>query len=299
MSSQKKKLTRKRLNNALAEVYREHPNFFLSPPTKMSFFQHVHAGNVDDVKEFLEDPEFSIQMRDSDGNTPLFYAMDGLGGLPMVKLLVDNGADINSMNMIGEVPFHVLCRGLTYSTPEQITIIRFMLEEPTLLLFPLFGRSLEQLFLEATEDIGSFQNWYRTALNSQLEEPISPENSERARKEKEIEDDLLDLYYKIAELSETHVQYVNLTSSDAKERAYYYLDTRMTGAQLKEYMQKQVFRNPFMNIDLLFRGKLLDPKVSLHQQGVVSDVTITYQVRLVSGFKAKLGGKRKTRRQRR
>lgn len=300
MSSQpKRKLTRKRLNNALAQVYREHPEYFTTPPTKMSFFQHVHDGNIDDVKEFLEEADFNINMRDPAGNTALFYAMDGAGGLPMVELLVENGADINSMNNIGEVPFHVLCYNPTSLTKDQIKIARYMIDQSNLILFPFNGRNLEQIFLHATDDITSFQRWYINASDNQLEEPISFENAERARREGEIEQDIVHLYYEISYISDDHVHYVNVVPSDAKQKTYHFLDTRMTGAQLVEYMQKQVFKNKSMKLDMLFRGGLLDLQAPLADQGIGSDSTITFQIRLVSGFQSLVGGKRKTRRHRR
>ena len=293
MSSQKKKLTRKRLNNALAEVYHNHPSFFLSPPTKMSFFQHIHAGHLDDVKEFLEEPDFNINMRDADGNGCLFFAMDGLGGLSMVKLLLENGADINMMNYIGEVPLHVLCRNLTAISLSQLEILQYMMHQENLLLISYFGQSLEEVFLHAIDDIESFHQWV-TDLRS-FNDTITPEEEARERREFPLLAPLSALYDVLIELSEEHVQYIILVPANSKERIYHYIDTRMTGAQLKQYIQRQIYKNPSMNIDLLFRGKIVDLSQSLASQGIVNDATITYQVHLASGTISRRGGKRKTR----
>jgi hypothetical protein len=296
MSGQKKKLTRKRLNNALAQVYREHPFFFLSPPTKMSFFQHVREGNLDDVKEFLEEPDFNINMRDMEGSTALFYAVDGVGGLPMVKLLIENGADINAMNFIGLVPIHIICRYLGYITSDQFDILNYMIEQPNLILFPMAGRPLESIFLEAIDDIGSFQNWISNAEEYEPE-MITPANRERVKKERDVQGYLLVVNSQIEKLSEEHVKYVKVLSQNQKELTYVHLDTRMTGAQLKQYIQRQMYHNPFMNIDLLFAKRSLDPVQTLAEQGVEDESAITYQVRLTAGL-ASRGGKRKTRRKR-
>lgn len=297
MSSQKKKLTRKRLNNALAQVYRENPSFFSNPPTKMSFFQHVYAGNLDDVKEFLEEADFNINMRDKNGNDCLFFAVDGSGGLPMVKLLVDNGANINAMNFIGEVPLHILCRNLTHLTSNQFDILTFMIDQPNLILFPIAGRPLESIFLDAIDDIGSFQNWISN-IEEYEPEAIQPENRERLKREREAQDYLLALYSQIEKLSEDYVKYVKVIPQNKKELTYIHLDIRMTGAQLKQYIQRQIYNDPFMNIDLLFARRVLDPAKTLVEQGVEDESTITYQVRLISGS-MRLGGRRKTHRKRR
>lgn len=299
MSAPRKKLTRKRLNNALAQVYHEHPSYFFTPPTKMSFFEHVHAGNLDDVQEFLEETDFNINMLDKDGNGCLFYAMDGAGGLPMVKLLLDNGANINMMNYVGEVPIHVLCRDLASLHQNQIEILAYLLEQETLILFPFQGQSLETIFSYAYNDIRAFQLWYDEALNDQENEPISAENRNKAVREEAIQGDIWRFYLRISELSELYVKYVNLVPNNATERSYHYIDIRMTGLQLKHYIQRQIYRNPSMNIDLLYRGHLLDLFQTLSEQGLQSaddETTITYQVRLVSGVMARRGGKRKTQR---
>lgn len=294
MSAPRKKLTRKRLNNALAQVYREHPAYFHEPPTKMSFFEHVHAGNLDDVQEFLEEEEFNINMRDPAGSTPLFYAMDGAGGLPMVKLLIENGADINAMNNIGEVPFHVVCYDLLSLTPSQVEILQFMIAQQNLILFPYNGRPLESIFLQAVDDIGSYQNWVSHAEEYDPES-IRPTNRERLERERAIQPDLLEFYSQIERLSEYNVQYVRVIPQNQKELVYFHLDTRMTGAQLKEFMLKQVFRNHSLNLDFLFGSTVLDPSISLADQGVENESTIRYQPRLASGL-LRRGGKRKTRR---
>lgn len=297
----RKKLTRKRLNNALVQVYREHPTYFTTPPTKMSFFEHVHAGNLDDVQEFLEEADFNINMRDPAGSTALFYAMDGAGGLPMVKLLLENGADINAMNNIGEVPFHVLCYNLVAIPPNQVEILQYMIEQPNLILFPFNRENLETIFSYAYNDIRAFQLWYNDAIDNQLEEPISEENRNRAVREGAIQGTIYTLLVRISELSDEYVQYINVVPSNSTERSYHHIDVRMKGSQLKEYIQRQVHRNKSMNIDLLYRGRLLDLSKTLLEQGVQTaddETTITYQVRLTSGFISRRGGKRKTRRRR-
>jgi hypothetical protein len=292
----KKKLTRKRLNNALVQVYKNHPTYFTSPPTKMSFFQHVYAGNLDDVQEFIEEPDFNINMRDTNGNGCLFFAMDGFAGLPMVKLLLKNGADINMMNHAGEVPFHVLSRHLQSLSQNQLEILEFLIQEDELILFPFFGRSMEEKFLEAIENIESFDQWYLDA--PYIEAEVTPEDEEAHDHQMRLLRPLMKVYETIVEISQDNEHYVNVIPYGTKQRMYHHLDTRMTGAQLKQYIQRQVYKNPSMNLDFMFQGKPLDPYQRLAEQGVVGDVTITFQVRLVSGVLPRRGGKQTTRRKR-
>ncbi len=297
MSTQRKKLTRKRLNNALVQLHREHPEYFSSAPTQMTFYEHVHAGNLDDVKEFLEEPEFNINKRDPDGNTGLFYAMDGAGGLAMVQLLLDNGADINAMNNIGEVPLHILCRNLTKLSLKQVEILEHMFDQDTLVLFPMGGTSIETVFSHALDDLQAFDQYM---FNARVYgEERTEEEQQRYRHELDLRVPLENLYEAVQEISEEHVKYVVVIPANTRERTYYYLDTRMTGKQCKEFLEKQVFQNSGMNLDLLLGRRLLDLTQSLASQGVDDESTILYQIRLVSGILPRIGGKRKTRRSRR
>lgn len=292
----KKKLTRKRLGNALVELHKQRPNFFTSPPTRMTFFEHVNAGNLEDIEEFLEEPDFNINMRDSVGNSALFFAMDGAGGLPMVKLLLDNGADINQMNFAGEVPLHILCRDLTSINLNQLEILQYLINQENLILFPAYGRPIEHVFQEVIDDIESFDKWI-SDLRFFADE-IRPEEDERHTRQMKLLIPLTNLSESIRQISEQYMKYVNVVPENAKEKVYHHLDIRMTGSQLKDYIQKQVFHNPFMNLDFIYRGKLLDLTQPLGVQNVTDGVTITFSVRLVSGTKLIRGGRKKTQRKR-
>ncbi len=293
----RKKLTRKRLNNAFAQVYRKHPEYFSSPPTSMTFFEHVHAGNLDDVQEFLEEPEFNINKRDTDGNTGLFYAMDGAAGLSMVQLLLENGADINAMNNIGQVPLHILCQNLTKLSLKQVEILEHMFDQENLILFPLAGTSIETVFSHALDDLQAFDQYM---FNARVYgEERTEEEQQRYRHETDLRVPLDNLYEAVQEMSEENVKYIVIIPANTRERTYYYIDTRMTGKQCREFLQKQVFQNSDMNLDLLQGKRLLDPAQSLASQGVQDESILTYQVRLVSGVLPRIGGKRKTRRSRR
>jgi hypothetical protein len=171
-----------------------------------------------------------------------------------------------------------------------------MIYQPNLILFPISGRPLESIFLDAIDDIGSFQNWVSN-IEEYEPEAIQPENRERIKREREAQDYLLPLYSHIERLSEDYVSYIKVIPQNKKELTYIHLDIRMSGEQLKQYIQRQIYNDPFMNIDLLFARRALDPAKTLVEQGVKDESTITYQVRLVSGS-VRLGGKRKTRRKR-
>jgi hypothetical protein len=292
MSAPRKKLTRKRLNNALVQVYRNRPNFFQTPPTPMSFFDHVYAGNLDDVQEFIEEQDFDIGMQDVNGNGCLFYAVEGSGGLPMVKLLLKNGADINMMNFIGEVPLHIACRNFTSNTQNKLDILDYMLDQDNLLLVSFFGKPIEDMLYSTIRRIDDLHEMY---IEKTYNGTVLPQEEEDYHTEQmALWSTLIILFQRIEDLSEINVKHVNVQQVNTKGRMYYFLDTRMTGRQFRLFMLRQVFRNPLMNLDFFFGGKLLDPTQTLEQQGIIDESTITYQVRLMSGLLSK-GGKRKTR----
>jgi hypothetical protein len=282
----RKKLTRKRLNNALAAVYQTNPQYFSSEPKKMTFFEHVVAGNLDDVQEFLEEPDFSINKIDTNGNNCIWYAIDSQAGFKMLELLVQNGADINQINYRGNVPIHKLIMLIEGLTPDQFRMYHYLLDEGALLI-PYHGKPIE-----------SVMDYKATEAQDEAQESVNHQGN--------VDEDLWrfaekvsELTEKIDELSIDNVVRLSFRDQTNPEDHFYYVDLRMTGKQLMQYVKHFLFQNPLMNVRLLVGSKEINPSTTLAYQGINEDSVILIVIQLSSGFQARRGGKRKTHRRNR
>lgn len=281
----RKKITRKRLNNALAAVYKTNPSFFSSEPKKMTFFEHVVAGNLDDVREFLEEPDFNINMLDEKGNTCIWHAIDSEAGFKMMELLVEHGADINKINYRGNVPLHKLVILLEGLTPDQFHMFDYLLDEGALLI-PYDGNPMERVMDEKATEL---QDEAQESVNHQGN--VNEDLWKLAEKVSEIAE-------KVDELSLEHVAHVNFRDPSNPDDHFYYVDLRMKGSQLKDFVRYHIFRNPYMNIRLLVGSTEIDSYKPLEEQGITESSVVQVIVQLASGLQRKLGGKRKTQRRR-
>jgi Ankyrin repeats (3 copies)/Ankyrin repeats (many copies) len=68
----------------------------------------AHYGNLEVARVLIEYDPAAIHARDSDKSTPLHWASIGLNvkGGPVVRLLLEHGADINAQTNIGRTPLH-------------------------------------------------------------------------------------------------------------------------------------------------------------------------------------------------
>lgn len=123
-------LTRKQLNNALKQV---------NPKGKgvsLSFFVHVVLGNLRDVKQFI-DGGHDLNERARDGTGCVHYALRSKKPLLMLKLLLDEGADVNMFNNKSLTPLHVLLKNLKgRCSQRQYEMIHYLLDRGAL-LYPL------------------------------------------------------------------------------------------------------------------------------------------------------------------
>lgn len=86
-----------------------HVDSVFTGPVEQAMFDDVCAGNIQEVKKFLDDGG-NVNTQDEPGNTPLHHAVnEDLQGShrEMVELLIDNGADVNAVDDIQTTPLHL------------------------------------------------------------------------------------------------------------------------------------------------------------------------------------------------
>lgn len=296
--SQKKKLTRKRLNNAFDQVYKQHPEWFSKEPKRLSFFDHIVLGHLDDVKEYLEDPDFNINQRDSRGNGCIWYSVLGKGGLDIVKFLVENGGDVNLMDNDGSIPIHNILRNGNFITKEQIKIFEYLLESGSYVIAdPMAQGSISEhidylMNVFATESLQlDAQLVYAGAASNRA---ASIELQKEIQKRESLVLSLSELMDKVEDLELQYIVSLNFQDPTSKNDHYVYVDMRMSGAYLKNFLAYSIFKKPSMRLQLLYKQKQIQDNISLLNQQITNQSPIKLLPQLVTGFKA--GGKRKTRR---
>ncbi len=86
-----------------------HVDSIYTGPVEQAMFDDVRAGNIEDVKKFLDDGG-NVNSQDEPGCTPLHWAVneDFKGShRDMVELLIANGADVNAVDDIQTTPLHL------------------------------------------------------------------------------------------------------------------------------------------------------------------------------------------------
>ena len=101
--------------------------------TTGSLIQAVSEGNFDQTKEILNSPVYSIDEVNEKSETPLLIAVYQ-NQIPIAKLLIDAGANINQQDVIQDSPYlyagaqgrtEILAYMLTHATPDQSVYNRF------------------------------------------------------------------------------------------------------------------------------------------------------------------------------
>jgi len=81
----------------------------------MSFtdiFSAIEKGNFEEVASFVEEKKVNVNIKDSEGWTPLHYAVKRNSNIKMLEYLVSKGADVNAKSDIGNTPLHsAACSG--------------------------------------------------------------------------------------------------------------------------------------------------------------------------------------------
>lgn len=87
------------------------------------FWEAVKQGNLEAVAAFVEkDPTLVKAMDDGYGPPALYYAAES-GNLPLVKLLIEKGADINGSPLYKAVPLE------TAASLGHLEVVKFLLEQ--------------------------------------------------------------------------------------------------------------------------------------------------------------------------
>lgn len=101
--------------------------------TTGSLIQAVSEGDFDQTKEILNSPAYLIDEVNEKSETPLLIAVHQ-NQIPIVKLLIDAGANINQQDVIQDSPYlyagaqgrtEILAYMLTHATPDQSVYNRF------------------------------------------------------------------------------------------------------------------------------------------------------------------------------
>ena len=73
------------------------------------------SGNLERVRELLDEGGHDVDVADAEGNTALAFACEG-GRTHAARLLLERGADPNLCNTsTGRTPLHVACFGYAYT----------------------------------------------------------------------------------------------------------------------------------------------------------------------------------------
>lgn len=77
----------------------------------MNFIRETQMGNLEKVKEYLENPSIDVNKKDFFGSTALFYACK-FGFMDLIEFLRSKGATFDVVNTYGQTPLIAACTAL-------------------------------------------------------------------------------------------------------------------------------------------------------------------------------------------
>lgn len=94
----------------------------VAPPQYLEAHVAAVSGDVEDLREMIEDEDEGVLAQDHLGNTPLTYACTDGTSLSAVRLLVEHGSTINGQNFEGKTALHGAA-----SSDDQVRVVTELL----------------------------------------------------------------------------------------------------------------------------------------------------------------------------
>ncbi len=294
----KKILTRKMLNNAIEYALRNKPQELAAAKKKRKTIdEHVTEGNLLDVKQYLDDGA-NVNQKFGGNLSLIQLALLFLhrNPLPMIKLLLDYGADINHFSNDNKTPLHYALEdnmGEGAFSKQIWQTVNYLLDRGALLYPHPAHTMLSQLAEARMKDV---------LMRKTGKETITLDEQRDFLEKNGIHS--LNMYYgaeqlmdRISHLEDDHVRglkFSNLASSEIKTL---FIDERGSVRVLKEYVKYTILKMaPYGDVDLLVKqgqgkpDRILDTSKTIKEEGLNEDVIIKIVPKLKTGNV--LGGRR-------
>ena len=282
----KKVLTRKLLNNAFEHVYREDPRKLAEvKANRKSIKRHIIEGNFLDVQQYI-DSGYNLFSKDKDGKSLVHIAAMSRKPVPMLKLLLDNGAPLDSMDNDSKTPFLLtleLLIGFGAYPRELWDASNYLLDRGALLL----PHGINWLPHNVVED--RIKDLLKHRFGK--EEVTEDEKREYLRTHGQAK--LLsyfgaqDLYYRIWELEDMYLRTLHFTSLASNQSLHLTLDERASIRLLKEYVKYWFLKSDTEgDVDLLVKqpggkpDRVLDSMKTIKEEGLTEETPIKILPRL-------------------
>ncbi|CAD8142950.1 unnamed protein product [Paramecium pentaurelia] len=113
----------KRFNITLDDVVNNQvfPSQAYERPNSVEFFRQVKADNIREIEGMLRDCRFHVYDRDNQQKTALHHAVN-INSIEAMKLLVENGADLDARDMMGRTPLHIAAKNNNCDTVRVLLV---------------------------------------------------------------------------------------------------------------------------------------------------------------------------------
>lgn len=294
----KKVLTRKLLNNAFEYVYKDnHHKLQEVKANRKPMREHVREGNLLDVKQYI-DSGYDLFKKEEQNFTLTHIAAFSKNPLPMLKLLLDNGAPIDPMNDHSKTPF-LFALGLGIGMgqyPRQLwDAANYLLDRGALLLPYTLTLLPHNVMEDRMKDILKGKFGKEEVSDEEKREYLTTHGKDALNSYFGA----LDLYYRILDLEDTYLRTLHFTNLASNETRTLTLDERASIRLLKEYVKYWFLRsNAQGDVDLLVKepkgkpDRVLDPTKTIKEEGLTEDTVIKIVPRLKT-YANVWGGKRR------
>ncbi|CAD8166148.1 unnamed protein product [Paramecium pentaurelia] len=113
----------KRFNITLEDVVNNQvfPSQAYERPNSVEFFRQVKADNIREIDNMLRDCRYHVYDRDNQQKTALHHAVS-INSIEAIKLLVENGADLDARDMMGRTPLHIAAKNNNCDTVRVLLV---------------------------------------------------------------------------------------------------------------------------------------------------------------------------------